>query len=37
VSVRSGDGTIDLVEVVPPNRGAQSGAAFAQSLATKSR
>ena len=28
VSVRCGDGTVDVVEVVPPNRGAQSGAAF---------
>ncbi len=32
LTVRCGDGTVDLLEVVPPNRGAQSGATFAQSL-----
>jgi methionyl-tRNA formyltransferase len=31
VTVRCGDGTVDVLEVVPPNRGAQSGAAFAMS------
>jgi methionyl-tRNA formyltransferase len=30
VAVRCGDGTVDVVELVPPNRGPQSGAAFAQ-------
>lgn len=32
VSVRCGDGTVDVLQLVPPNRGAQSGAAFAQSF-----
>jgi methionyl-tRNA formyltransferase len=33
VSVRCGDGSVDIIELVPPNRGALSGAAFAQGLA----
>jgi methionyl-tRNA formyltransferase len=33
VSVRCGDGAVDVLELVAPNRGAQSGASFAQSLA----
>jgi methionyl-tRNA formyltransferase len=37
VTVRSGDGTVDVIELVPPNKGAQSGAAFAQSLSAKTR
>lgn len=32
VSVRCGDGSVDVLELVAPNRGAQSGASFAQSL-----
>lgn len=36
VTVRAGEGTVDVLEVVPPNRGAQSGAAFAQTLRAKS-
>lgn len=32
LSVRCGDGTVDVLELVPPNRGAQSGAAFARSM-----
>ena len=34
---RCGDGTVDVLELVAPNRGAQSGAAFAQSIAAKRR
>lgn len=37
VMVRCGDGTVDVLELIPPNRGAQSGAAFAQSAAAKRR
>lgn len=37
LTVRAGDGTVDVLEVVPPNRGAQSGAAFAQTLRAKSQ
>ena len=37
VSVRCGDGTVDVLDLVAPNRGAQSGAAFAQSLSAKAR
>jgi methionyl-tRNA formyltransferase len=37
VTIRSGDGTVDLLELVPPSRGAQSGAAFAQALSAKAR
>lgn len=37
VTVRAGDGTVDVLELVPPNRGAQSGAAFAQALRAKTR
>jgi methionyl-tRNA formyltransferase len=37
VTVRAGDGTVDVLEVVPPSRGAQSGAAFAQALRAKMR
>lgn len=33
ISIRCGDGTVDVLELVAPNRGAQSGAAFAQTLA----
>lgn len=32
VSVRCGDGTVDVLQLVPPNRGAQSGASFVQTL-----
>lgn len=32
ISVRCGDGAVDVLELVAPNRGAQSGASFAQSL-----
>lgn len=32
VSVRCGDGTVDVLQLVPPSRGAQSGAAFARSV-----
>jgi methionyl-tRNA formyltransferase len=32
VAVRCGDGTVDVLELVAPNRGPQSGAAFAQML-----
>lgn len=35
VTVRTGDGTVDVLELVPPNRGPQSGAAFALSLRTR--
>jgi methionyl-tRNA formyltransferase len=37
VTIRSGDGTVDVLELVPPNRGAQTGAAFAQALSAKTR
>ena len=37
LSVRAGDGIVDVVELVAPNRGPQSGAAFAQSLSAKPR
>lgn len=37
VTVRCGDGTVDVLELVPPNRGAQSGSAFAQALGAKAR
>jgi methionyl-tRNA formyltransferase len=33
VAVRCGDGTVDVLELIAPNRGAQSGAAFAQMAA----
>jgi len=33
--VRCGDGTVDVLELVAPNRGAQSGAAFVQSLTAR--
>jgi methionyl-tRNA formyltransferase len=32
LAVRCADGTVDVVELVAPNRGPQSGAAFAQAL-----
>lgn len=32
VTVRCGDGTVDVLELVPPNRPPQSGAAFARGL-----
>jgi methionyl-tRNA formyltransferase len=32
VAVRCGDGSVDVLEVIAPNRGPQSGAAFAQML-----
>jgi methionyl-tRNA formyltransferase len=32
VSVRCGDGTVEVLQLVPPSRGAQSGAAFARSV-----
>lgn len=35
LTVRSADGTVDVYEVIAPNRGAQSGAAFAQSLSAR--
>lgn len=35
VTVRCGDGTVDILELIAPNRGPQSGAAFAQSLAKR--
>lgn len=35
--VRCGDGTVELLEVVAPNRGPQSGAAFAQSMGRAKR
>ena len=34
-AVRCGDGTVDVLELVAPNRGPQSGAAFAQRLAAR--
>jgi methionyl-tRNA formyltransferase len=37
LTVRAGDGTVDVYELVAPNRGAQSGAAFAQSLSARPR
>lgn len=37
LTIRAGDGTVDVLEVVPPNRGAQSGAAFAQTLRARSQ
>jgi methionyl-tRNA formyltransferase len=37
LTIRSGDGTVDVFELVPPNRGAQSGAAFVQALSAKTR
>jgi len=37
VSVRAGDGIVDVYEVVAPNRAPQSGAAFAQSLSAGTR
>lgn len=37
LTVRCGDGTVDVLELVAPNRGAQSGAAFAQSLSGSKR
>lgn len=37
LTIRAGDGTVDVLEVVPPNRSAQSGAAFAQTLRAKSQ
>lgn len=33
MAVRCGDGTVDVLELVAPNRGPQSGASFAQSVA----
>ena len=35
VTVRTGDGSVDVLELVAPNRGAQSGAAFAQGLSAR--
>ena len=35
LTVRSADGTVDVYEVVAPNRGSQSGAAFAQSVSAR--
>lgn len=35
VTVRCGEGTVDVLELVPPNRGAQTGAAFARALANR--
>lgn len=32
ISIRCGDGTVDVLELVAPNRGPQNGAAFAQAL-----
>jgi methionyl-tRNA formyltransferase len=37
LTVRCGEGSIDILELVAPNRGVLSGAAFAQSLSAKSR
>jgi methionyl-tRNA formyltransferase len=37
VRVRCGDGAVDVLEVVAPNRGPQSGAAFLQSLTGRVR
>jgi methionyl-tRNA formyltransferase len=37
VTVRAGEGTVDVYELVAPNRGPQSGAAFAQSLSARPR
>jgi methionyl-tRNA formyltransferase len=37
LTIRTRDGTVDVLELVPPNRGAQSGAAFAQALSAKTR
>lgn len=36
-AVRCRNGTVDVLELVPPNRGAQSGAAFARSLSESAR
>lgn len=36
-AVRCGDGTVDVIELVPPNRGPQSGATFAHSLSESTR
>lgn len=35
--VRCGDGAVDVLEVIAPNRGAQTGAAFVQSLPERPR
>jgi methionyl-tRNA formyltransferase len=35
VTIRCGDGTVDVLELIAPNRGAQSGAAFMQTLSTR--
>jgi methionyl-tRNA formyltransferase len=32
LAVRCSDGTVDVLELIPPNRPAQKGAAFAQSF-----
>lgn len=37
VTVRCGDGTVEILELVAPNRGPQTGAAFAQSLSGSGR
>ncbi len=37
MTIRTSDGTVDVLELVPPSRGAQSGAAFAQALGAKTR
>lgn len=37
VSVRCGEGTVDVAELIAPNRGPQSGAAFAQHLSGTGR
>jgi methionyl-tRNA formyltransferase len=37
LTIRSGDGTVDVYELIAPNRGPQSGAAFAQSLSARSQ
>ena len=34
-TIRTGDGTVDVLELVAPSRGPQSGAAFAQTLRTR--
>jgi len=37
LTVRCGDGTVDVLEIVAPNRGPQSGAAFANALRQSDR
>jgi methionyl-tRNA formyltransferase len=36
VTIRCGDGTVDVLKLIAPNRGAQSGATFMQTLPTRS-